>query len=106
MARVPSPSFLSQQPHCLVRTEDSFALPVLGSGGGGRDGPPGLGLEGLLQPHPKHGEYRRRQCYHPGSEEHVSGSQGLWAPGVGRNPLAGQHSCPVCPYPGPTLVIK
>lgn len=38
---------------CRLKT---FFLPVLGSGGGRRDGPPGLSLEGLLQPHPEHGE--------------------------------------------------
>lgn len=54
---VPIPFSLSHLPQCLVQTEDFF-LPVLDSGGGGRDGPPGLGLEGFLQPHPEHGERR------------------------------------------------
>ena len=59
-----------------MQTKNSFFLPVSGSGGGGRDGPPGLGLEGLLRPHPEHGECGRCQRHHPGPEEHVSEAKG------------------------------
>lgn len=51
---VPSPISLSHLPQCLMQTE-TFFLPVSGSGGG-RDGSPSPGLEGLLQPNPEHGE--------------------------------------------------
>ena len=47
LARFPDPLIHPTSP-LLMQTKNSFFLPVSGSGGGGRDGPPGLGLEGLL----------------------------------------------------------
>lgn len=53
---VPSPT-LGLTPLVLAQTTDCVFLPVPGRGGGRRDGPPGLGLEGLLQQNPEHGEH-------------------------------------------------